>query len=114
MRVPNAKAQRVAVRGGARDAADGSAAVRPAHILYDDRLAERGLHPLGKNAPNRVGRSAGRVRHDYADGPCRISLCPGHGRDCREHGGSQDQAEGLAARQCHVGRISGAPRKLDF
>ena len=51
MRVPEAQAERVAVRSGPRDPADRNAAVRSGHVFNDDGLAKRCLHPLGKTRP---------------------------------------------------------------
>ena len=65
--VPLADIDGVAVRLGARDAADRDAAAGAADVLDDDRLAEDRTHLLGHDARGNVGRAARRERHHQRD-----------------------------------------------
>src|SRR5260370_40966095 len=58
VRVHLADAERIAVRGGARDSANPKASARAGHVLDNDWLSERRTHSLGQNARNRI-RSLG-------------------------------------------------------
>ena len=69
-----AEADGVAVGRRAHRAADADGAARAGDVLDDDGLAERDPHPLGEDAADHVGRSAGRERHDHGDGLGRIGL----------------------------------------
>ena len=67
VRRPGAEADGIAVRRGARRAADADAAIRAGDILRDHRLAERDAHAIRDDAADRIGRAAGRIRHDHRD-----------------------------------------------
>src|SRR6188768_1633124 len=64
----------VAIGRGARDALNAEAAAGAGDILHDDRLAERYLHALAENPPDRVRRPAWTGRRDQGDGARRIAL----------------------------------------
>jgi hypothetical protein len=59
-----ASADGVAVGRGAGDARDALGAAGAGDVLDQDGLAKHGLHVLGENARQGVGRSAGRIRRD--------------------------------------------------
>ena len=82
--------QRVAVRLGAGDAAGAQRAAGAADILDDDLLAEILGHGFGDQARDRVGRAAGRERHDDGDRAVGIGLGGSRKRGRREcRGGKQ-------------------------
>ena len=67
MSVPLPDVDGVAVRLRACDTPDCNAAAGAADVLDHHRLAEMRAHAVGHDARNRVGRSAGRERHDQRD-----------------------------------------------
>ena len=81
--------QRVAVGLGLGDAAGAERAAGAADILDDDLLAEVLAHRFGDEAGHRIGRAAGRERHDHGDGAVGIGLGVGHGRREREQYGKE-------------------------
>jgi hypothetical protein len=80
MGLPMAEDQCVAVRRRARDLGGANGAGRAGRIFDDDILAECALHTVSEDAAERIGRPAGRERHDDRDRPRRIGL-GGCGRD---------------------------------
>src|SRR4029077_6022098 len=91
MRGGIAEAEHIAVGRGTRDAADPDGAVRPTDILDDDAPAERYRHPLGDDARDRVGRSAGGERHVHHDRTRWINLRRG-GPDVAQGDGERNDA----------------------
>src|SRR5262249_55973015 len=55
-------------------AVDAGHAASAADVFHNDRLTELAAQSLGKNAGDRIGRSAGRERHHHRDRPRRIVL----------------------------------------
>ena len=81
-----ADAQRVAVGGGAGDAADPDAAGGTGNVFDDDGLAERQAHALGQDAAGGVQRAARRERYVDRDLSRWIGLrARAAGQGCREH-----------------------------
>ena len=66
--------QRVAVGRRLRGLVDADRAAGAADILDDELLAERLAHRWHEHAGQRVGRTAGRERHDHGDGLGGIGL----------------------------------------
>ena len=66
--------QRVAVGRRLHDLGHAIDAARAAHVLHHDRLAQRIGELAADQARHRVGKSAGRVRHDDPDRARRIVL----------------------------------------
>ena len=73
----------VAIRLGRRDLARTQRAARAADVFNDDLLAKVGRHVFGDQAANRIGRAAGRKRHDHGDLAVGIGL--GEGGGCGQH-----------------------------
>ena len=69
--------QRVTVGRGLGDAGRTDRPTRTTDILDDDLLAELAAHRLGHEPGDRVGRAAGRERHDHRDGALGIGLGSG-------------------------------------
>jgi len=87
-----ADADGVAVGRGARDPADADRAAGAGDVLHNDRLTEEAAHALGHDTPNRIGRAAGRERHDHHHRTRRIGLRCGNAgaaQDCGECGGGE-------------------------
>ena len=89
MRAPVPDAQRVAVARRLRHAPDADIAAGAGHVLDHDRLPERAAHALGEQARDRVGRPAGRIRHDDGDRAVREGL-----RACEARERRHDQSAG--------------------
>jgi hypothetical protein len=81
--------------------ADTDVAARAGHVLDDDRLPERGPHALAEEARDRVGRPAGRIRHDHRDRTRGIGLGRRDPRHDRERGSARCQMEKLSAGKFH-------------
>src|SRR5262249_44920009 len=64
----------VAVGRRLRYAVDAGHAAGAADVFHDDRLTEFAAQSLGKNAGDRIGRSAGGERYHHRDRPRRIVL----------------------------------------
>jgi hypothetical protein len=94
-----ADADRVAVGRGLRDPADPDAAAGAAHVLDHHRLAEAGLHALGQDAGERVGRPARRIRHHHRDRARRIDLGVGGAASANE----AERREQDCAKPVHLG-----------
>ena len=101
MRAVLAEADGVAVGRGAHGPADADGASRAGDVLDDDGLAERHPHPLGEDASDHVGRSAGRERHDDGDRLRRIGLREGKPRHRRQRDRARGQMQKAAARKLH-------------
>ena len=67
--------QRVAVRRGLRDLVGADIAARADLVLDEELLAEQFRELGGEDAPDDVGRPAGRERHHDANGPVGILSC---------------------------------------
>jgi hypothetical protein len=91
-----AQAERVTVAGRTGGAANADAATCASHILDDDRLAEKRLHPLGEIARDDVGRASRGIGHDDGDRPRRIGLRHCDPRDGRKRGSTRCQMQKLA------------------
>ena len=76
-----AEPQRVAVGHALGDLAGGDAAACAATIFDHDLLAQRLAHFLGGGPRHEVVAAAGRVGNDQGDGPARIILRAGRGRE---------------------------------
>ena len=107
-----ADGERVAVGRRARDAADADAAAGAGDVLDDDGLAERGLHPLGHDAGQRVGRPAGGVGHDDGDRTRPDSFarrrCPRRQRRATKQNGDAERSPRIADRIPFLRRTCGA------
>jgi hypothetical protein len=76
MRRVLAQAERVTVGRCAGDATNRNGAACACHVLDDDRLTEKRLHPLGEIARDYVGRTSRGIRHNDGNRPRRIGLRP--------------------------------------
>src|SRR5262249_42815675 len=70
-------------------------------VLNDDGLAQPFLQPLTDQAPDDIGSSAGGKAYEEAHRTRRISLCPRHARQRRQHCSTRSQTQKLAAEQAH-------------
>src|SRR5262245_53719147 len=91
----------VAVRRRLRQTVDAGHAAGAANVFHDDRLTKLAAQSLGKNASNRIGRSAGGERYHHRYGPRRIILRPRRERPRRSR--AADQRDELAA-SCMTGK----------
>src|SRR5207245_8581357 len=88
--------ERVAIGLGFRGLRGADVAARASHVLDVELAAEALRQLLRYQARCHIGRTAGRKRNDYADGPRRIGLTPGGWRG-EARGGGGPQLEELAA-----------------
>src|SRR5262245_518514 len=84
----------VAVRRRLRQTVDAGHAAGAANVFHDDRLAKLAAQSLGKNASNRIGRSASGERYHHRYRPRRIVLRPRRHRPRRR---AAEQRDELAA-----------------
>ena len=66
-----AQQQRIAIGRRLRDRIGADHAARPGAVFHNDRLAQERRHAFANHARLKIRRSAGRERHDDADGPIR-------------------------------------------
>src|SRR5262249_4986409 len=101
MRLPVADADGVAIRRSAGDSTHADAAACTRYILDDHGLAEGYAHVLGKDARERIGGPARRIRHDDRDWPRRIGLRRRGARYGREHGSARGQMQKRSSGKYH-------------
>ena len=94
---PHAPQHRVAVGCRALGAGDADGAGGAADVFHHDGLAQCRAHGLGHDAAERVGRAAGRERHDHGDRMIRIGLRTGG------HGGGKAQSGNGRGNPCNHG-----------
>jgi hypothetical protein len=101
MRRVLAQAERVTVGRCAGDATNRKGAACARHVLDDDRLTEKRLHPFGEIARDHVGRTSRGIGHDDGDRPRRIGLRPCNARNGRECGSTGGQMQKSTAGKFH-------------
>jgi hypothetical protein len=84
----------VAVGQRLRHTVDAGHAAGAANVFHDDRLTKFAAQSFGKNASNRIGRSAGGERYHHRYRPRRIVLRPRRERPRRRR--AAEQADELA------------------
>src|SRR5215467_2678313 len=95
------KKKRVAVGRSARDRLECEIAAGARPVVDDHRLAEPLRQRLADQAPNDVGRAAGRNEDDQGHRPHWVGLGPRHSRDRRQHGSAGRQMEKSSAGEFH-------------
>ena len=87
---PHAPEHRIAVGRRAFGAGDADDAGRARGVFDNDRLPERLAHALRHDASERIGRSAGRERHNHDDRMVGVVRGPGGSRGAEEEHKSRD------------------------